>query len=171
MADKEWYAQPEVRTTHRNCNVDANMASFFVSVSMGRIFGIGIHRHWGAPQFTAVDRRQLRLLHLELARAWTRQIADSREESPPIRSLPERLRQVLWLLCLGRSEKEIAIQLALSTHTVHNHVRRLYESLGVHSRRELLAIAFRGAGMGGFVDLPDHAMNQLSYPGKNDPTG
>ena len=161
MNDEEWYAQPVVQNLHRQCNVDANIASFIVSPQKGKLYAIAVHRAWGAPQFSDEDRRLMRWLHLELARAWGEQIATVGERTNTVSNLPERLRQVLWLLCLGRSEKEIAAQLQLSTHTVHNHVRRLYKALDVNSRAELLATALRLEGMGGFIDVPNPRINQL----------
>lgn len=159
MSDNQWYALPEVQSVHRSIGIDANMASHLVVASMGRLFGIGVHRAWGKPQFTWEDRRQLRLLHVELARAW-RRVARPKEDDPAIALLPPRLRQVLWLLCLGRSEKEIAAQLDLSPRTVHNHVCRLHQTLSVTTRGELLAKAL---ARGPFepMALPDAAMNQF----------
>jgi DNA-binding CsgD family transcriptional regulator len=161
MSDEDWYALPEVRSLHRQLNVDANLASFFVSLSMGRLFGIGVQRAWDKPQFTVDERRELRLLHLELARAWRDRIDDSSDRDEVIRSLPERARQVLWLLCLGRSEKQIADSLNLSQHTVHNHVKRLHQQLAVNSRGELLARVFHLRGGGRTVTLPPSELNQF----------
>lgn len=47
--------------------------------------------------------------------------------------------RVLDLLMDGLAQKEIASRLKLSQHTVHNHIRAIYEKLAVHSRPELLA--------------------------------
>jgi DNA-binding CsgD family transcriptional regulator len=162
MSDAEWYALPEM-AVQRACDVDANLSSFFVAVNLRRLFGIGLHRSWGEPQFTVRERQELRLLHLELIRAWRRRIASPEDQDPAIRDLPERLRQVLWLLCLGRSEKEIAAQLDLRPATVHNHVSRLHQELAVHSRGELLARAFRVGGSRPLA-LPGPEMNQFRPP-------
>jgi DNA-binding NarL/FixJ family response regulator len=48
---------------------------------------------------------------------------------------------VLHLLEQGRSTKQIAAELHLSTETVKNHLRRLVQALGVHSRLEAVAAA------------------------------
>lgn len=50
-----------------------------------------------------------------------------------------RKAQVLHALKSGKSEKEIAYFLNLSTHTVHSFVKSLYRDYGVHSRAELLS--------------------------------
>jgi DNA-binding CsgD family transcriptional regulator len=164
MNDKEWYALPEVREIHQACGIDANMASFFVVPSMRRLFGIGVHRAWGEPQFTEDDRRQLRLLHVELARAWRHRLAAPAEEDPAIANLPDRLAQVLWLLCLGRSEKEVAAELRLSTKTVHNHVSRLHRRLEVANRGELLARAIARGSLGTLPAMPGRHLNQFLPP-------
>jgi pSer/pThr/pTyr-binding forkhead associated (FHA) protein len=48
--------------------------------------------------------------------------------------------RVLDLLLTGRSEKEVAVRLQLSPHTVHNHVKVIYRRMKVSSRPELLAL-------------------------------
>jgi two-component system nitrate/nitrite response regulator NarL len=49
--------------------------------------------------------------------------------------------EVLRLLEQGRSTKQIAAELHLSTETVRNHIRRLFRALGVNSRLEAVAAA------------------------------
>ena len=53
-----------------------------------------------------------------------------------------REREVATLLARGLSRAEIAETLVLSPHTVEDHVRSLYEKLGVASRQELVARVF-----------------------------
>jgi pSer/pThr/pTyr-binding forkhead associated (FHA) protein len=48
-------------------------------------------------------------------------------------------RRVFDQLLAGLSEKQVAVNLKLSRHTVHAHVRDIYRLLGVRSRSELLA--------------------------------
>lgn len=55
--------------------------------------------------------------------------------------LTPRQVEVLRLLERGRSTKQIAAELHLSTETVRNHIRRLFRALGVHSRLEAVAAA------------------------------
>ena len=55
--------------------------------------------------------------------------------------LTPRQVEVLRLLEQGRSTKQIAAELHLSTETVRNHVRRLFRALGVNSRLEAVAAA------------------------------
>jgi PAS domain S-box-containing protein len=55
--------------------------------------------------------------------------------------LTPRQAEVLRLLEQGRSTKQIAAELHLSTETVRNHIRHLFRALGVHSRLEAVAAA------------------------------
>jgi PAS domain S-box-containing protein len=59
----------------------------------------------------------------------------------PLPHLTPRQVEVLRLLEQGRSTKQIAGELQLSIATVRNHIRRLFASLGVHSRLEAVAAA------------------------------
>jgi PAS domain S-box-containing protein len=65
-----------------------------------------------------------------------------RASHPPL--TPRQL-EVLRLLEQGRSTKQIAAELHLSTETVRNHIRRLFQALGVNSRLEAVAAARRGS--------------------------
>jgi PAS domain S-box-containing protein len=66
------------------------------------------------------------------------------EASPPPAHLTPRQAEVLRLLEQGRSTKQIAQELHLSTETVKNHVRHLLRALGVNSRLEAVAAVRRG---------------------------
>jgi pSer/pThr/pTyr-binding forkhead associated (FHA) protein len=54
-------------------------------------------------------------------------------------SLSPARNRVLFHLLRGLAEKEIGAKLNISVHTVHNHVRQIYQHFGVNSRAELLA--------------------------------
>ncbi|MEI6605594.1 MAG: response regulator transcription factor [Verrucomicrobiota bacterium] len=59
--------------------------------------------------------------------------------SPDMELLSDRELDVLRLLARGQVNKEIAAELNLSFHTIHTLVRRIYEKLHVHTRREAVA--------------------------------
>ena len=65
---------------------------------------------------------------------------DDGPTAPPPHLTPRQV-EVLRLLEQGRSTKQIAAELHLSTETVRNHIRHLFRALGVHSRIEAVAAA------------------------------
>ena len=67
--------------------------------------------------------------------------AEGPHTAPPPPHLTPRQVEVLRLLEQGRSTKQIAAELHLSTETVRNHIRRLFRALGVNSRLEAVAAA------------------------------
>ena len=75
------------------------------------------------------------------------QVSDLVEEphEHPELHLTPRQAEVLALLERGRTTRQIAEELHLSTETVRNHVRRLLRTLGAHSRLEAVAIAHEAA--------------------------
>ena len=60
--------------------------------------------------------------------------------------MARRPSQVLTQLLNGASEKQIALSLSISKHTVHTYVKQLHSRLNVTSRGELLSL---------FVGNPD----------------
>jgi DNA-binding CsgD family transcriptional regulator len=58
-------------------------------------------------------------------------------------SLSPREMEVLVIICEGRTDREIAERLFISERTVHVHVRRVLSKLGVTSRTQATALAFR----------------------------
>ena len=53
---------------------------------------------------------------------------------------PAREREVLNLLARGLSNRDIAEELVITNKTVKNHLSRIYEKIGVHSRAEAIAL-------------------------------
>lgn len=54
-------------------------------------------------------------------------------------TLSPREREILHLLAKGHQEKQIAAELKISQHTVHAHIRSIYEKLQVHSHAQAVA--------------------------------
>jgi DNA-binding NarL/FixJ family response regulator len=90
-----------------------------------------------------------------LSEAVSRRIAEGtirsiRGEQP---GLTRRELEVLILMTQGLSNEEVAERLALSEGTIKNHVSNIYIKLGVHSRAEAVAWAWRH-GLGGSPTEP-----------------
>jgi PAS domain S-box-containing protein len=66
--------------------------------------------------------------------------SDASPTVPPPGLTPRQV-DVLRLLEQGLSTKQMAAELHLSPETVRNHIRRLFQALGVHTRLEAVAAA------------------------------
>jgi two-component system response regulator NreC len=62
-------------------------------------------------------------------------------EADPLDSLSERERELLRLLALGHTNREIGERLFLSVRAIEVNRARLLEKLGIHSRPELVRFA------------------------------
>jgi DNA-binding CsgD family transcriptional regulator len=105
----------------------------------GAVDQLGLHRSDGDQPFTHAEHRLVRIFHVELGRLWRRDAI--RHARQPDADLPPRLSQTLACLLDGMSEKQIALNLDLSQHTIHNYVKALHQRFEVSSRGELLAKA------------------------------
>ena len=65
--------------------------------------------------------------------------------------LTEREREVLQLLAEGKSNKEAAVVLNLSPHTIETHRNNMMQKLGVHNTAEIVLYAVRK----GIISLSD----------------
>ncbi|MDO5711026.1 MAG: response regulator transcription factor [Micrococcales bacterium] len=70
--------------------------------------------------------------------------------SPPVPRLTARETQILRLVAMGMSAKQIAAQLRVSHRTVQNHVQNTLGKLQLHNRVELVRYAI-SQGLGGPV--------------------
>ena len=97
----------------------------------------------GAEPDSVARRRQLFADFFRLLGASLGTLSPTERSRPqPIADLDKlapRLAQTLELLLSGCSEKQVAIQMKLSQHTVHGYVKNLYRIYNVSTRSELLA--------------------------------
>ena len=72
------------------------------------------------------------------------QLERARDARKPVRdTLTDREREVLGLLAAGLGPAEIGRELSISPRTVATHVEHIYSKLGVHTRAQAVARAFR----------------------------
>lgn len=83
--------------------------------------------------------------------------------------LTPREREVLVLVASGLQNKEVAAKLGLSLATVRNHVHNILEKLGLHSKLEAVALAFRNgwveSAASGLASPEAPAASAVSPPG------
>jgi DNA-binding CsgD family transcriptional regulator len=137
LDDRRWYRSSHVQDYRRagDCDDFIYAGQLLARTEMR---GISLHRPWGERQFRPRDvalvdafTRESMWLHRPPAPAGLERLATE---------LTPRLRDVLRQLARGLSEKQIAGELRISPHTVHDHVKALHRRLGVSSRGELLAL-------------------------------
>ncbi|WP_262272129.1 helix-turn-helix transcriptional regulator [Microvirga yunnanensis] len=85
-----------------------------------------------------------------------------------VADLTPREREVLTLVCQGKSDSEIGTELKLARNTVRNHVASLYQKLGVNRRSALVVWAReRGIGAEGVeAKLPKAPKRGAGKPGQ-----
>ena len=66
-------------------------------------------------------------------------VSNGRPMTPLPADMPRRQREIAELVLQGMEVDDIARKLALSPHTVRNHLKAVFRRVGVHSRAELLA--------------------------------
>ena len=76
-------------------------------------------------------------------------VRDTNGSQNGLANLSPREREILILLAHGKSQREISSALAISPKTVATHIQHLLSKLGVHSRTQAVAAAYRS----GLVEL------------------
>ena len=118
--------------------VSVGLTVLVVLASMLLLFGRSASEPWGAAFFgvgamaaESDERGQIVERCAELARA---------------HGLSAREREVLELVALGRSSTQIERELVIANGTLKSHRQRIYQKLGVHSKKELRDLVGVGDG-------------------------
>ncbi len=141
IGDRPWFNSVEYNEFRRPAGSDDWLGSIASPAEFPAFQVINLDRPPGAKRFTPRETRLVHLFHHELKRlipvflAW--------DEDGYLAGLSLRLRQTLGCLLEGDSEKQVALRLGLSRHTVHEYVKTLYRRFDVSSRAELLAYCLR----------------------------
>jgi DNA-binding NarL/FixJ family response regulator len=85
------------------------------------------------------------------------QRVQERVTAAPGSDLSRRELEVLGLLAEGRTVSEIAGALVISPKTVASHIQRIRAKLGVHSRAQAIAVAYRS----GLLQAPAEAAENV----------
>lgn len=88
--------------------------------------------------------------------------AISRNEPPNLPTLTAREREITQLLAEGKSSKEVASLLNLSTKTVETHRSNIMRKLSFHSIRDLVVYAIKNNIIQ--IDMPPQAKNTSGTP-------
>jgi DNA-binding NarL/FixJ family response regulator len=102
-------------------------------------------------------------VHRSIARAAASSPASTTRAA---RDLTAREHEILRLLSAGVSQKEIAERLVITPKTVATHIQRILGKLGVHSRTEAVAFAYRsGLLNGGTMPMQHRDGDRAEMPG------
>ena len=148
VGDEEWFSQLKERYLEPHGWVNFLVGSW--AASNDRMVMLVLVQREDQPAWGEDARRLLQLMLRAVAPLVDREMFND-EAAPAVaaesdpnailegKDLSGRQTDVLHLLLRGMSEKEVARELGVSTHTVHTHVKKLYTQFGVSSRGELLA--------------------------------
>lgn len=133
VSDRDWAEHWFVHDHRRAAGLDDEMTGVVRGALPGQAVGVSLHRALGDRPFGLEERALLSLFVEDLAGLDGFGVEAARARLTP------RERETLARLLAGASEKEIARDLDLSTHTVHEYVKSLHRKLGVQSRSQLVA--------------------------------
>lgn len=152
VSDAAWNADLHVLTHRRATGMDDVILSLHRGTEPGIAYALCVFRPMlsrpaegsaspgKAPstgRFTPRERLLLDTMHRGLD--WLYSAEESAHRVNHASALPPRLRQTLDCLLAGDTERQVALKMSLSIHTVHGYVKSLYSHFGVSSRRELMA--------------------------------
>ena len=137
--DLDWYRSMAYNEYYRTLGVDQYLASRRPLEDGGALVFV-FWREIGGASFDDRATAVLSLAHSEIANLVGQgRLVLPREAEKPL--LSQRQQQVLQLVGEGLTEKEVAGELGISIHTVHDHVKALHRILGVGTRGELVGVA------------------------------
>lgn len=132
----------------------------------GRRFIVNLYRNLSLPAFVAHDHEQLSQLAPlidAMLQAHLRVSAGVLQQEPRrddlLKSLSGREREVIAQVMSGRTTREVAALLGLSSNTVLTYRYRAFRTLGIRSMRELMAV------VGGRQPVPPTVMPSMRKVG------
>src|SRR5690349_9496715 len=129
VADGDWYACEHHEQVRKPLGLDHALYVKIVAASIDRQTIVMLARCEGEPAFTDRDAYLCELCLSEMAWPYTPEVDYT---DPRIEALQPRLKKVMRHLLEGDSEKQVALKLGLSPHSVHQYVKQLYAQLEVN---------------------------------------
>jgi DNA-binding CsgD family transcriptional regulator len=161
VTDAEWYRSDHYFECRAPIGSDFQLYSK-LNLKDGTPLAVGIHRGSRDRQFGQRECDIVNLFHSECGGLYGGAL-DKPALDPRISQLPPRVQRVLKeLTSSGDGEKQIALRLGLSRHTVHEYVKVLYEKLGVTSRAELMSVFASNRAVAAPVRVPSSAPLKLA---------
>lgn len=137
LDNRRWYSSFDYQNINRALGADACLHSLHPTRDEDHFDGMNLSRAPGRPKFTRREVELVRILHQEVARLVGGPLARWYEPAPS--RLPPRVRQVLRCLLEGDSDKQTALRLNLSPHTVNQYTKQIYAFFKVNGRVDLLS--------------------------------
>jgi DNA-binding CsgD family transcriptional regulator len=129
------FLDPVVSQRWQDADISAPLVCYR-PVANNCLSGIGLYRRFNSAPFS---QRQVKIAHIILTEvAWLHEQGWPWESALQVPALPKRCRMALNLLLEGLSRKQLAERMEISTHTVNEYVKHVYEFYDVHSHAELL---------------------------------
>ena len=136
--DKTWHASEYYQQVHRPSGVDDVLSALFLADNGNAEF-LSVMRCPGRPDYSADEAALFHFIAEEVLAHLGDRLSHS-AHGISFWDVPTQCRRVLLHLLKGLSEKQIAAELVISKHTVHEHVKKIYTRYAVSSRSELQAI-------------------------------
>lgn len=140
VSERDWLMDPHVVEWSHALGLDDTLGSV-APVRSKAMASLILVRPLGQRPYSERESELIALLQQNVA--WMNHAAYDELTKSPLERLRANLRpryaRVLDQLLAGKSEKEIATALLLSTRTVHKYVEQIYRVFSVSSRAELMA--------------------------------
>jgi DNA-binding CsgD family transcriptional regulator len=144
--DKAWYESVIYCEARGPSGLDDMIVSIY-PIGDGVVSAFGFHKRQGAAPFG--DRERC-IVHLVLSEIdWLHRAGTDVPAARLADALTPRQVDILMLLLTGDGPKQIARKLALSVHTVNDHMKALHKRFQVNTRGELLSKFVSGGGAPG----------------------
>jgi DNA-binding CsgD family transcriptional regulator len=137
IGDGDWYNSVYFNEYRRPWRFDHSIYSIH-SLGAQRV-GMSLNRAFGATPFSVEDEALVEIFHLAMGRILSTPASHAMLNHRLRSALAPRARQVLDLLLLGASNKDVAEQLGISPNTVHHYCKMVFRAFDVGSRSELIA--------------------------------